>query len=485
METEERPGRGPYREVDLPSLASAIIAGFIALGNEAWWILQGANTDQLLDVKVSPFYVQINALGAPSTIPAALIIGGFTRILLLSTTLLLLFSAFRLQAWWRQLAVWFSLSSLAELYLSFLLLLHFAQVTLLSSYGSTPPVMGTGTLQGSILGLDLALYPNPTITATLAPPFFFGLTSFAILATTQLYAAMHNRQPQLIASELTKGLREVYLSPPYEHAWLSSSDEDYNPLARDPEKVRDDQLALSLNKLSKTVQPGGIVSIILPAGAIRLAQRLSRLMPLAGLRAEKMDVVYRVPGRPESELVFRKVVEKKEEPTVELVVEGLPPPSEITPENPPEPASPEEDLAWDVDQMSRQELALLRSAAEVIERRREPVPYRELLNDVYMDLLNRQVDFGSARQIETILLKHVGRELNIIEEVDETGYQSIKKWWLGDKGLEQDANPSSSLWKRISSRARPGIPRILRAPSKWKQKLSEPRYKPRKRAAED
>src|SRR5438445_11863591 len=82
---------------------------------------------------------------------------------------------------------------------------------------------------------------------------------------------------------------------------------------------------------------------------------------------------------------------------------------------------------------ARPERTMLKSAVAIIAARGEPVPYRELLNQVYMELVEEKVDFESAREIETSLLKHNGREVVLVQEADETGTRTIQKWWLRDQ----------------------------------------------------
>src|SRR5260370_38636848 len=78
---------------------------------------------------------------------------------------------------------------------------------------------------------------------------------------------------------------------------------------------------------------------------------------------------------------------------------------------------------------------MLKTAVEVISHHQEPVPYRELLNQVYMDLVDKKVDFDSARQIEGTLLSHNGREIVLIEEAGTANDRVVKKWGLGGQRL--------------------------------------------------
>ncbi len=134
--------------------------------------------------------------------------------------------------------------------------------------------------------------------------------------------------------------------------------------------------------------------------------------------------------------------------------------------------------------VSKQELSMLKSAVSVIERRQEPVPYRELLNEVYTDLLDHNVDFESVRQIEATLLKHVGRELVLLDGLDNATGITVKKWWLGEKAVDAEEGRPPSFWKRLSSKANPGLPKVRRLLNKRRQR-EQPNYQPKKRFEDD
>src|SRR5207244_8160930 len=113
---------------------------------------------------------------------------------------------------------------------------------------------------------------------------------------------------------------------------------------------------------------------------------------------------------------------------------------------------------WRNARMTRPERAILKSAVTTIATRHEPVPYRELMNQVYMELVDKKVDFDSARQIETTLLNHNGREILLIEAADEAGTRVLQKWWLGDQQMAPDKSHRLPIIGRIT-RARPKLPR--------------------------
>src|SRR2546427_11971451 len=156
---------GFLRIVDILLLLGALVPLFVGLASEPWWTLRGASTSNLLNIQVSPFYLHINALGLPSTLPTANSLGSFTRVLLILGSMALFAASVRPTAWWRNLGVYLGLCSLAELYLSFALIHFWAETTIVQAYGVVPPYFGTSVLQGSILGLDLRYYSAPLVTA--------------------------------------------------------------------------------------------------------------------------------------------------------------------------------------------------------------------------------------------------------------------------------------------------------------------------------
>ncbi len=266
------------------------------------------------------------------------------------------------------------------------------------------------------------------------------------------------------------GVHDVYLTPPYQHVWFSSGDKGFNPMASDPDRLNDDELLVSFQKLYDTVEPGGSLSIILPAWATGVGDRFQRLMPDTGFTIESSAVVYRVEGKPETELRFRKPIEevRKESAATsstlevgpvlqsalqspldqEMIETVAPPVLEIV-----------DEPQWVPAKLSRMEKSMLNAAVDIIGRHQEPVPYRELLNQVYMDLVDRKVDFESARQIETTLLEHNGREVLLIEGTDEANDRVSRKWWLGEKKLAPERKRRMPIIGKIAS-AKPKLPSI-------------------------
>jgi len=123
---------------------------------------------------------------------------------------------------------------------------------------------------------------------------------------------------------------------------------------------------------------------------------------------------------------------------------------------------------------------MLKSAVAIIAARGEPVPYRELLNQVYMELVEEKVDFESAREIETSLLKHNGREVLLVQEADETGTRTIQKWWLGDQKVAPTREHKIPIIGKMS-RPRPRLP----SPRGLLTRFQRRRYKPQKTRDEE
>jgi hypothetical protein len=94
-----------------------------------------------------------------------------------------------------------------------------------------------------------------------------------------------------------------------------------------------------------------------------------------------------------------------------------------------------------------------------------------------MELVERKVEFDSARQIESTLLKHTGRELALTEESDEQGLKAVKSWSLGEEDLSADRDGRSSIFKRLSTH-RPRVPPVMRLLKKWQRKPKQ-KYRPR------
>jgi hypothetical protein len=437
----------------------------------------------VLSIQASPFYLQIAATGIPATTPLASILGGLTRTLLILSSLALLASSLRPTVWWRPLAAWLSLASLTELFFSLFLFVHIGQTALLTAYGTNPPTSGTVSYPARIVGTDLNTYLNPSIAATFNLDFYLGLLGLTIVGASTILKMIQERG---ILTAAIPGVKEFFLSPPYRHVWLSTSDRDLNPLSRDPENTTDDQLLDSFGKIYRTVQPGGIISIILPQWASTVSDRFQKLLTWTGFAIEDAGTIYRAPGKPEMQLRFRKPLipleSRPQEPeTTSVLAQAIATESSF-PDIPPQltVTSPAD---WAPSKMTKQERAMLRSAVSILSKHGEPVPYRELLNQVYMELVERKVEFDSARQIESTLLKHTGRELSLTEESDEQGLKAVKKWGLGEEDLSPERRGGFSIFKSLSGH-RPRVPPVIRLLKKWQRKPKQ-RYKPRAQREEE
>ena len=245
--------------------------------------------------------------------------------------------------------------------------------------------------------------------------------------------------------------------------------------------INDDELLVSFQKLFETVEPGGSLSIILPDWATTLGDRIEKLMPVTGFEVESTGLVYRVPGRPENQLRFRKPVQGQVSPIIQPAIEEPALASPLLPPivqaekaielEPPPVLEIAQTPTWRNARTTRPERAILKSAVTTITTRHEPVPYRELLNQVYMELVDKKVDFDSARQIETTLLNHNGREILLIEEADETGSRVLQKWWLGQQQVAPEKARRIPFLGKIT-RARPKLPR----PRALLTRFQKPRY---------
>jgi hypothetical protein len=478
-QTDQRTGL--FGRFDFLTMLGAVVTLFVALGAEPWWSLNGTVTSKLFSIQISPFFVHIDAIGLPATVPYANALGSLTRTFLLLGFITLFAASIRPTAWWRNLAVYFGLSSLAELYLSFLLMFYWAETAFVNTYGIIPPFYGTTTLPVNVLGLDLTYYASPLVTASFNIPYYIGFVSVGFILGKTLIKVLHERAFQVLAALLPGGrIHDIYLTPPYQQVWFSSGDREYNPMQMHPEGLTDDEILVSFEKLYQTVDPGGSLSIILPDYAASLGERLERLMPQTGFVIEKTGAIYRTPGKQETELRFRKPAVEKimaPEPTATLGVQetieetpaapiGLAPAIDETvvrSESPPMLAVAEQPI-WVDRRMTRLERSILKAAIRNITEHRQPVLYRELLNQVYMDLVDHGVEFDSARQIEATLLDHNGRELLVVEEQDDTGSRTIKKWWLGDQkmGPDKRLSVSGKAWMSGRKRKLPNLQRVFR-----------------------
>src|SRR5690348_597749 len=161
--------------------------------------------------------------------------------------------------------------------------------------------------------------------------------------------------------------------------------------------MTDDQLLDSFGKIYQTVQPGGTISIILPAWASTIGDRFQKLLTWTGFSIQDSGTIYRAPGKPETQLRFKKPLEPSKtftpvsEPEPTAVLAEAVETETSFPDTPPQlvvASTP----AWGRIKMTRQEKAMLRSAVSILSKQREAIPYHELLNQVYMELVERKVE---------------------------------------------------------------------------------------------
>ncbi len=175
---------GLLRRIDVLALLGGVVALFLGPASGPWWTVTGATTSKLLTVQVSPFYLQADATGlSPSTF-FSVPLGSFTSLLLILSLIALGASSIHRGTWWNKLAVYFSLCSMTELYLSFLLMYHGALTMLLGVYGILPPYSGTSHLLANVVGLDLNSHLNPLVTASFSLPFYLGFVSIGLITTS-------------------------------------------------------------------------------------------------------------------------------------------------------------------------------------------------------------------------------------------------------------------------------------------------------------
>lgn len=182
------------RQIDPLILLGAALSLFLAFESDPWWSVAGATSNKLLTIEVSPYYFQTIATGVSSGAPFVASLGALTRVLLILGFVSLTVSSIWPYAWWRELAMYFSLSALAELYLSFLLMYHAAETTLLGAYGILPPFLGTSHLPIAIIGLDLNDYSNPLVTAAFNLPFYLGFLGPGLIGSSLILGSLRVRR---------------------------------------------------------------------------------------------------------------------------------------------------------------------------------------------------------------------------------------------------------------------------------------------------
>jgi len=174
-----------------------VVSLYLVISNDPWWSIRGANGNNLLTMQVSPFYFHATATGLSTTAPFVEFLGPFTRTLLILAFVALGMSSLRPSSWWRELAVYFSLSALIEVYFSFLLIYHAAETTLLGTYGIVPTYSGTSRIPALVVGLDLKTYTQPLVTASFTFPFYFGFVGLGLVGLSLVFESLRGRKARL------------------------------------------------------------------------------------------------------------------------------------------------------------------------------------------------------------------------------------------------------------------------------------------------
>lgn len=117
-------------------------------------------------------------------------------------------SSFHRGAWWGEISKYFSLCVLSELYLSFLLMYHAAETSLLGMYGILPPSSGTVHLPAVIIGLDMNSYLHPLVTAGFSLPFYLGFLSLGLVGGSLIIENLRTRKEE----RPRKGVAAVFTS---------------------------------------------------------------------------------------------------------------------------------------------------------------------------------------------------------------------------------------------------------------------------------
>ncbi|MEW6584201.1 MAG: DNA methyltransferase [Nitrospirota bacterium] len=90
------------------------------------------------------------------------------------------------------------------------------------------------------------------------------------------------------------------------------------------------------------------------------------------------------------------------------------------------------------------EREVVMAAKAIIEERGEPTIYQRILNGIMVELRGgRNVPIG-ARNIETVLKDHVGKEFELIDVRDAKGKKAGKAWWLAGRDFSNFSTPSLS-----------------------------------------
>ena len=192
--------------IDPLILTSAAVSLFLAINGDPWWKLAGADSSKLLTVQVSPYYLQTLATGIAPATSFLESLGSLTRVLLILGFIAMVATGIRSDALWQELSVYFSLSALSTLYLSFLLMYHYTETVFLGSYGIVLPSSGISRLPTVFIGLDLKNYASPLVSAGFNLPFYLGFLSLSLIGASQILKSLQQKR------ELTaqKGVAAIF-----------------------------------------------------------------------------------------------------------------------------------------------------------------------------------------------------------------------------------------------------------------------------------
>ena len=181
-------------QIDLLILMSAALSLFLAIDGDPWWKAAGADTNKLLTVQVSPYYLQYIVTGIAPAASFLGSLGSLIRVLLILGFIALVAAGIRSDSWWRELSVYFSLSVLSLLYLSFLLMYHYTETVFLGSYGIVLPSSGISRLPTVFIGLDLKSYASPLVSAGFNLPFYLGFLSVGLIGGSQIRKSLREKR---------------------------------------------------------------------------------------------------------------------------------------------------------------------------------------------------------------------------------------------------------------------------------------------------
>ena len=190
-------------------ILSTVVTLFLTVSTQPWWTLTGANGSRLVSLEVSPFFLNTSATGLSTTIGFSEYLGPGTRILLVVAFVMLGLFSLNPFRWWRNIAVYFSLSTFLELYFSFFLNYHAAETLLLGAYGAIPPYSGTSILPAVVVGLDLKTYTSPSVTAGFSLPFYIGFFGLGFLSASMILKRREARK-----APVQRGVEAIFTSEP-------------------------------------------------------------------------------------------------------------------------------------------------------------------------------------------------------------------------------------------------------------------------------